>query len=245
MASQEEVSDFGSPMESAKAERYRFETVEKSPVALAELFHRQIGERLASIEKAEKQLSDRQAKIFEQEQQTYEASRKLLAEARAEADRLIKASEDEIARRLKSSEEQVSSMRALALPPPPRPGTGEQVMGLIQAVGNNLVEKGFDYLKRSLELAPENAAAVNQAAAKFVSAAGDIASGGASEAESRPEPSLFDFPMKEFNESAEFLGENDPDYIKSLYQRFAFSSQEELTVRFMCEIMKRKRELSK
>lgn len=245
MASEEEVLDFGSPMESARAERYRYETVEKNPVALAELFHRQINERYAALEKAEKQLAERQTKIFEQEQQAYDASRKLLADSRAEADRLLKAAEDEITRRLKAGEEQVTSIRALALPPPPRPGTSEQIMGLVQNLGDSFLKNGFDYLKKGLEVAPENAAAVNQAGARFVNAACDIASGGPA-AETTPEaPALFDFPLKEFNESAEFLGQNEPDYIKSLSQKFKISSPDDLTVLFMCEIVKRKRELVK
>ena len=254
------------PIEEATADRIRARTASRTPAGKAILFDGFVSRRLELLaqeearfaalrEKEELRIAALRDKAYALEEEAQQKKAATLTEARLEAERIIKAAEEQAAKMLSASEAQASSMRALALPPPPRPGGGEIFADVFKQLATVGLEKGFGYLTRAIELNPEAAGEVSRTAARVVqSFTGELEDAGPAHAAPAtppasppPPPPTYSAPppepahaapivvtMEEFNRAAKSV---PLEVQKELCERFHITDLADISTEFMAAVV--------
>ena len=254
------------PIEEATADRIRARTASRTPAGKAILFEGFVSRRLELLaqeearfaalrEKEELRIAALRDKAYALEEEAQLKKAAMLTEARVEAERIIKAAEEQAAKMLNASESQASSMRALALPPPPRPGGGEIFADVFKQLATVGLEKGFGYLTRAIELNPEAAGEVSRTAARVVqSFTGEPEEAGPAPAavppppppppaspppprDPHPEPSRAAHvvvTMEEFNRAATSISKETQ---RELCERFHITDMADISTEFMAAVV--------
>lgn len=248
MASREEFANgVHPPIDTANAERIRAETAESVGVARIQFIEELLARRFAAAEAKEAHAAEqclRAAKLLEE---AYADARRIRREAAADAAEITKAGHEEVQRRLQEAQTLADATKALALPPPARPGGPE----LLTDLGKLVVERGFSLLQTVLQANPALAAKVGNAANSVInqiaqdepaaatdqppaSAATSAAPEGPS-VEPAPSPApLHSFTVADFAHASQKLPR---ERLKALCDSFGVNSPDEATPEFMAAVI--------